>query len=247
MVKITKIAMFSLLVIGSLLVIVSIVYSSSFLAILGVAIIFFSAIFSYIKPVEHVPLTLLSAVYISSTRNIEMQLARVDLSVKSKYLPPKYLGDSESSLVIIPQQKAQSLQEVNESKITQQSHLIFVPPGRDLCNLFEKEIGVSFIKKDLCFVEDRLPNLICNMELAEDVDLQINNDKVLVKIKGNKLMEVSKITRNFPKTHALLGCLISSAVACVLARASGKVVTIEKDDFSADRRVTTIEFKLCDE
>ncbi len=87
---------------GLSLVIASAIYASSFLAILGLAIIFWACILLYITPVKHVPLTLLQASADSSTSNIERVITELNLTEKAVYLPPKNLKNIDSSLIFIP-------------------------------------------------------------------------------------------------------------------------------------------------
>ena len=59
------------LIIGVALIVLSALNSSSFLAIFGVTIIFWGAIFLYVTPSKHVPLTLLNASAEAAADNIE--------------------------------------------------------------------------------------------------------------------------------------------------------------------------------
>jgi hypothetical protein len=244
-----KIALYSMLTLGVLLVVVSAFYASSFLAILGVAIVFWGAILLYITPTKHVPLALLNAAAVSGTSNIERILAEANVSEKGKYLPPNFIRDYESSLVFIPEQPGQPLprpEEIAEEKPQSTRKLVFItPPGLGLSKLFEKELGVSFTKTNLEFVEQKLPKLLVEeMELAQTAELQIQNDTVTLKLTGNVLEEICEETRKLPRTHSQVGCLLSSAVACVLAKASGKAVSIQNEEQIDDGKGTRIEYRL---
>ena len=239
-----------MLTLGIVLTATSAFYASSFLAILGVALIFWGAILLYITPAKHVPLTLLNAATISALGNIERTLSEADLSERGRYLPPSFLRDFESSVVFIPEWPEQPLptpEEVAEEKQfpANRKLVLITPPGRSLCQLFEKELGISFTKTDLDFVQQKLPKLLVeDMELAETAELQIQNDTVTLELTGNVLKEICQETRNLPRTHSQVGCLLSSAVACVLAKASGKVVTIQEEELSEDRETTRIECRI---
>ncbi len=91
-----------MLLLGVALVAVSAFYASSFLAISGLAMIFWSAILFYIKPVKHVPLPLFNASAEAICSNIERVLIELNLTEKGIYLPPKSLKDVENSLVFVP-------------------------------------------------------------------------------------------------------------------------------------------------
>jgi len=248
--NVVKIATFSMLSLGILLVVVSAFYVSSFLAVIGVTMVFWGVVLLYITPTKHVPLTFLDAALISATSNIERTLVEANLLEKGKYLPPNFARDFESSIIIIPEQPGQPLprpEEIAEEKLLPpgKNFMFITPPGLGLSKIFEKELGVSFTKTNMDFVQKKLPRLLVeNLELAQTVDLQIQNDTVTLELTGNVLKEICRETRKQPRTHSQVGCLLSSAVACVLAEASGKVVTIQKDEESDDGKTTTIEYRM---
>lgn len=97
-----RIATYAMLVLGVALLLVSAFYASSFLSIVGLAILFWACILLYITPVKHVPLTLLQASADASMGNIERVITELNLTEKAIYLPPKNLKNIDSSLVFIP-------------------------------------------------------------------------------------------------------------------------------------------------
>jgi hypothetical protein len=112
----------TLVTLGAALVALSAFYVSSFLAILGLAMVFWGCILLYVAPVRHVPYDLLEAAADVNASGIERVLAELNLSGKGVYLPPKNLKDIESSLVFIPLPPA-----VVEAQVAQETTL--VPSG----------------------------------------------------------------------------------------------------------------------
>jgi hypothetical protein len=238
-----------MLLLGVGLVVVSAFYASSFLAILGVAIIFWGAILLYITPSKHVPLTLLNASAEAATANIERVISELNLSEKGIYLPPKNLKNIESSLVFIPETPQTPLptpEESNEKLLTKEKTGAFVtPPGSALSRLFEEELGFSFTKTDLNQIQNKLPKLLVeDLELAENAEIQIQSNKVTVEITGSILDEICRQTDSQPKTHKQVGCLLSSAIACALAKATGKPVTIQNETRNQETKTTHIEYQI---
>ncbi len=237
---------------GVIIVVISMLYISSVLAISGVALVFWGIILLYFTPIKHVPLTLLNAVAFSANSNIERALAEANFSSKGRYLPPAQLRDLESSLLVIPKYPEQDLPTLGElagQKIFTESDnfLLLTPPGFGLSILFEKEAGTSFTKADLDFVQRKLPEILVeDMALAQTADLKVRNNTMTLELKGSVLQAICNEARTLLRTHTQVGCLLSSAVACVLAKSSGKVVTIEKDELSEDGKTTIMEFKLWD-
>jgi len=248
-----KILIFSMLILGIFLVFLSIFYTIVFLAIAGSAMVCWGVIFLFITPAKYVPLTFLDAAAISATRNIERTLAEANLSNKGRYLPPNSMRDSESSIVVIPEKPGQPLPKpeyvVEEKLLPPNKDFLFItPPGLELSKLFEKELDLSFTKTDLNFVQQKLPKLLIEkMELAKRACMQIQSNIVVLELTGNLFRDVCQETRKLPRTHDQVGCLLGSAVACVLAKASGKIVTIQKDEQSDDGKTTRIEYRIEDE
>jgi hypothetical protein len=235
------------------LTVISVVYLSSFLVILGIGIIFWGAILLYITPTRHVPLTLLNAIAAANANNTERILTELNMTEKGRYLPPKYLKNYESSLVFIPERPYQRLPRISETtekrlRFRNQAGLFLTPPGMALSKLFEHALGVSFTKTDLAYVQQNFPKLLIeSVELVETAEIQIQNDKVTLEITGSILDEVCRETREFSRTHEAVGCLLSSAIACALAKATGKAVIIEKETQTPDNRTTRIEYQILGE
>jgi hypothetical protein len=242
-----------MLALGISLTVISAIYLSSFLAILGVGIIFWGAILFYITSDKRAPLTLLNASAAANAGNTERILTELNLTEKGRYLPPKYLKDYESSLVFIPERLYQRLPRISETtekklRFGNQAGLFLTPPGVVLSKLFEQALGVSFIKTDLVYVQQNFPKLLIeDMELVETAEIQTQNDKVTLEITGNIFNEVCRETQKLPRTHKAVGCLLSSAIACALAKATGKIVTIERETQTPDNKTTRIEYQIIGE
>ncbi|MGD0644627.1 MAG: hypothetical protein ABSA75_06955 [Candidatus Bathyarchaeia archaeon] len=278
----SQIIVFTMLLIGIGIVAVSALYASSFLAILGVAIIFWGAILLYITPSKHVPLTLLNASAEPAAANIERLISELNLVEKGVYLPPKNLKDTEFSLVFIPETPRTPLstpeesvspenlkdtessivfipetpktplpmpEETNEKLLTnEKTGVLITPPGSALSRLFEEELGFSFTKTDLNQIQNKLPRLLVEgLELAENVEIQIQDTIVTLEITGSILDEICQQTDSQPKTHKQVGCLLSSAIACALAKATGKPITIQNETRNQETKNTQIEYEILEE
>jgi len=241
-----------MLSIGVGLIIVSAVYSSSFLAFLGTVIVFWAVILRYITPVRHVPLALLNASVNSSASNIERVLVEFGLWEKGIYLPPKNLENNTSSLVFIPKVAETALPTSEESTpklySKQKKGVFLTPPGLDLSLLFEHEINDLFIKIDIVKLQKILPKLLVkDLEIAEKIDLEVKENIVIITIKSSLFDSVCCETDRAPRTHGQVGCLLSSALACVLAKATGKPIIIQKETRTSQSKTTTIEYRIEDE
>jgi hypothetical protein len=236
-------------ILGLVLVILSMFYVSSLLAIIGVALFLGGAILLYIAPTKQVPIAMLYAEAEVSTSNIERIINEWGMNLQGIYLPPRNLKNANSSIVFIPQKSKIALPSpdeiTNRLATNRKDGVLIVPPGSALSRLFEKELGFSFTKTNLAQVQFSLPKLLVeDLELAENAEIQIKGNKVMIEISSSVLAEVCRQTDSQPKTHKQIGCLLSSAVACALAKATGKPITIQNETRNEETKTTRIEYQI---
>jgi hypothetical protein len=241
-----------MLTIGAALVALSVLNASSFLAIFGVSIAFWSAILLYITPTKHVPLTLLNASTDANASNIERLLIEHNLAEKGVYLPPKNLENLESSLVFVPNTPKTTLptpEETSEKLFSEQKTGLFLTPlGFSLSRLFEQELGTSFTKIDLPHMQRTISKLLVqDMEIAENAQIQIQDRTITVEITGSIFNTLCQETNSQPRTHEQVGCLLASAIACALAKATGKPITIQKETQDPETKITQIKYRMEEE
>jgi hypothetical protein len=66
-------------------------------------------------------------------------------------------------------------------------------------------------------------------------------------IKGSIFEEDNTETIKFPLTYNALGRLLSSSLACVLAKATGKAIIIENERIIEEEKITKIEYLMVEE
>jgi predicted transcriptional regulator/uncharacterized protein YuzE len=251
--EINKIIAYIMLAVGVVSLASSAFYASSILAFIGLGLAFWGALLLYITPTRYVKLDLLNAIAPSTLVNIEKMLTSSKLNGKGIYLPPKYLKDFESSLIFIPSKANQTLpkpEEIDEEKLYSENPegLFITPPGLALSKLFEKELGTSFTKTDVNYIQNNLPKLLIeDMEIAENVEVEVKEDLITVEITKHIFSEICEEIRKLPKTHETIGCILSSAIACALAKATGKPITIEKEELSEDGKTTKIQYRILED
>ncbi len=126
--------------------------------------------------------------------------------------------------------------------------VFFTPPGLALSQLFEQELGVSFIKTDFEFVQQNLPKLLVeDFKLAEKVELQKQANRIIVVITGSVLHSAYDDPVNQTRTHAQVGGLLTSALACVLAKATGKPIIVQTETHIPETKSTYIEYFVGEE
>jgi hypothetical protein len=241
--------MFFLLILGIVTISISSFCVSSYLAIIGVTFIFWGSILLYLAPSRQIPLALLTYTISVSMENIERLLTEHQCTQKAIYLPPKNLQSPESSIAFIPKKLNQGLPrpeevEINHLFSNKQEGLFLTPPGYALLKMFEQKLGRSFIKLDQKDTQKNLSRLFVEeLAIAETVKIQIQNRNITVEVSGSIFKDECQVTQKYPTTHNSLGCLLTSSLACVLAKIIGKPIVVESEEQSQDA-ITTIQYQI---
>jgi hypothetical protein len=223
--------------------------NSSFLAILGVSVAFWSVLLLFFTPTKHAFLDLLKASASASGSNIERALIEFNSAEKGVYLPPQNLQNFESSLVFVPKTPQTALpasNETNDKLFTEKKNgLLLTPPGLALSMMFEQELGLSFRKINLPQMEKMITKIIHNLKFAEDAQVRIQDKTITLEVTGSIFNTLCQETRNSqPRTHAQVGCILASAFACAFAKASDKPITIQNDTLNPETKTLIVEYHM---
>jgi hypothetical protein len=245
----------TLLGIGAIALTVSIIYVSSILAFVGLGLVFWGIIVTYIQTEEYVKETLLQATVLSSLATLDQMTQEMNCTGKAVYLPPKYFTDPEASKVYVPKQKDGKLptpEQIQNQEtrflIENPQGILVTPPGAGLTRLFEETLGTRFTRVDLKYLQQNMPKLfIEDLEIAQNFEMQIENNKILVKIENSAYKNLTEKVEKLSNVYSLLGCPVSSAIACALAKATGKPIIIENQRTSEDGIKMEIEYRVLEE
>lgn len=238
-----------LLFLGLLALFLSIVYIFSTLAFIGLGLTFWGALLTYLRREKYVRAVLLDSTAISSLENLDKIIGELKYKGKGIHLPSEYFKDPKSELVYISKERGLRIPPVggtSKKVFSQKTQGMFItPPGLRLADYFEKEIRKDFVKADLKHLQNNLPKLfVKDLEIAEDLDIEIENNTFRIKIKNSVYRDLCSKVREFPSICGSVGCPLSSAIACALARATGKPVVIAKDSSSADGKTIDIKYMM---
>ena len=250
----TKLISSILVTTGAAALILSINYNSSILAFIGLGLVFWGAIFIYIRPEEHTKRTLLDATASPLLATLDQIMQETNYEGKALFLPPKYFTNPEANKAYIPKQKNTKLptpEQIQKQEtqliIENPQGILLTPPGAELTKLFEKTLETSFTKIDLQYLQQNMPKLfIEDLEIAQNFEIETENDKVRVKIENSTYKNLTKEAINL-SLYKSLGCPISSAIACALAKATGKPITIENQKTNEDGKNIEIEYRILEE
>jgi len=248
-----RISGYILALVGTLALIFSIVYVSSILAFIGLGLTFWGALLLYLKHERHVKSKLLDSTALSSLESLSKIIKELDYKGKAIYLPPKYQRDPKSGIVYIPKKEESEIppvEGISEQKTFSKNPqgICLTPPGLSLTNLFEKELGTNFARTDLAYLQRNMPKLfIENLEIAQDLQIEKENNIVSVTIVDSVYKDFCSEARKLQNICGSIGCPLCSAIACALARATGKTINIEKDETSEDNKTINIQYKILEE
>jgi len=242
-----------LLSFGIISLISSILYESSILAFIGLGLTFWGALLLFIRPTKLVKADLLDSTAISSLKTINHIISNSNCKGKAIYLPPKYLKNIKGATVFIPSKKETILPSIEETAkekifLENPSGMCITPPGLALTNLFEKELKTNFLTTDITYLQNNLPKLfIEDLEIAENFEMNTENDTIHVKITETIYKNICKETRKLSKISNSIGCPLCSSIAIALTRATGKPITIEKTEISEDNKTIETYYRIIEE
>jgi len=123
---------------------------------------------------------------------------------------------------------------------------LITPPGLALSKLLEKELNKPFTETSIKDLETQLPPLFDRLEITKHLTIHSEENRVTVDVRNSVLDDLCRQTAKFEKTHKTVGCPLSSALACIFAKATGKPVTIQAEETGPDES-TTIHFKILED
>ncbi|MEM3697195.1 MAG: hypothetical protein QXQ94_06820 [Candidatus Bathyarchaeia archaeon] len=241
---------------GVLALTLAVVYNSNILAFIGLGLTFWGALFFFIRPLGYVPSSLLDSTAISTYTTIDRIIRDLKFKGKSYYIPPypkevylpDYLKGLKDPVVFISADTGgtPSIEELAKGKffLKNPNGICIAPPGLGLLAQFEKELRRDLAKFQLAELCETLPSIIVeSLQLAKEVEMKIEDGQVYLKMLDSVHKDLYRLEENLKSVH-MLGCPVASAIACALAKTSGKMVTLQKDDVSVDGRTIEVWYRM---
>jgi hypothetical protein len=247
-IQFTKLTASILIVAGIAALVTSIVYVSSILAFIGLGLLFWGILFTYIRTEEYAKKTLLDATTHPQQTTLNQIIRELNYKGNPIYLPPKYFKNPETHKTYIPKRNnsplptPEQIQKQEPQIFTQKpSGMLLTPPGSELTKLFEKTLDTNFTRENLEYFQQNLPKLLIeDLEFIQNIEIEAKNNKINVKIEHHTHQLIQN--KQHPLTHPL-----SSAIACALAKTTGKPITIKKQGTNKDNKTEIIEYQIIDE
>jgi len=233
------------LITGITALILSIFYESQALALTGLGLTFFGALFSFVKPLRYVEGDLLNSVSTSFYSTIDRIIADFKYKGKGYYIPPvpetavlpTYLKNLRDIVVFIADKNdlsRPSVEEMAKGKFLAEKSkgILMTPPGSGLLTHIEKQLQVDFNNMKLDELCEVLPRLIIEqLNLGKSMDLKCLENGIHMEIIDSLYANLYSQESDL-KSVTLIGDPIVSAVACAIAKASRKTITMENQNVS---------------
>lgn len=241
---------------GALVLIASYLATSTVLAFIGLGLAFWGGLFLFARPVRFVKSIILDSTAISSYATVDRIIEDLNCSGKPIYVPPypkeaylpDYLKGLKEMIVYIPSQDVVAIPSIEEMAkkhfiVTAPKGICIPAPGYGLVSLIEKELRHELGQIDTEQLFSSLPIVITrNLELAREFQISNEDDLVHVKILDSVYQDLYSTELGFKSIHSV-GCPLTSAVACALAKTTTKLVTIVRDVVSPDLRSIEVWYK----
>ena len=240
---------------GVAALIFSMLNNSNILAFIGLSLTFWGALFFFVRPIKYVPSNLLESTAISTYKTIDRIIKDLKFKGKSYYIPPypkevylpQHLKGLKETVVLISDDanSTPSIEELAKSKflLENPNGICVVPPGLGVLAQFEKELRIDIAKLQISELCEIFPPLITeNLQLAKEIEMKQENGQVYLKMIDSTYKNL--YTAEDLKSIHFLGCPLASAIACALAKATGKMVTIQKDNITPDDQTIEVWYSM---
>jgi len=237
----------------------SILQESQILAFIGLSLTFWGALFFFVKPVKYIRSDLLSLAELPSYSTIDRILKDLRFRSGIYYIPPypsdvylpEHLKGLKEITVFISSDKNPSMPSIED--LARKKFLLknlkgvcISPPGLSILIQIEKEIGNDLTTLDLNTFLESLPDIATSsLHVAEKLEIKSENNTVYLKASGSIYADL--YTRKDLASVRLLGCPLISAIACALAKTTGRVVMIKECNAFNDGQIIEAWYKLVEE
>jgi hypothetical protein len=231
---------------GVLSLVFSVLANSQVLAFIGLGLTFWGALFLMVRPTSYVKVTLLDATALSVYRTIDRMAKDLRLSGKAFYIPsypkevyiPEHLKGLKDMLAFLSSSEnvaSPPIVEIAAGKffVSKPSGIFIAPPGLGLLDMFEKELRTDPTRLNLEYLCESLPQLILeNFQLAREIEMKAEQDHVTLRIVDSTFKNL--YLQEGLKSPLTLGCPLVSAIACAVAKTSGRIVSVDSINVSED-------------
>jgi hypothetical protein len=241
---------------GIISLIFSITTGSQVLAFIGLGLTFWGALFLLIRPTVYVKGSLLDATAISTYITIDRIIKDLRYKGKTYYIPPypkdvylpEHLKGLKEMIAFISAETTTTLPSIEEIAkrkfiLENPKGICIAPPGLGLANQIEKELRIDPTKTDLETLCEILPRIVLeNFQLAKEIEMKTENNQVYLRITGSVYKDLYR--QEELRSVYFLGCPIASAMACEIAKTTGRMITLQSVKVSPDAQIIEVNYRV---
>ena len=228
---------------GSLALVLSVILASTILAFIGLGLTFWGVLVFFVRPQKYVRSDLMDATAQSSLKSIDEIMVGMGYRERGVYIR----SGSGKAVVFIPTEPFSVIPASpanDQTFLENPKGLVVTPPGLALANLIEKKLGFDLMDCGVEKLVQTLPKvLVDDLEIVRDVEIEVKGDFIEFKLIDSIFTDFCKQIRDSSRRCGL-GCPMCSALACILAVATGKPVLFEEDKETEDGHTTLSDYHL---
>ena len=211
----------------------------------------FLGLFGFFTLVEHgYPRKLAEDQMISSARTAHGVTRGLSLFGNAYYLPASHGLTKEKLFVQAAESDADLPRALSDDMVVAPGRdgsspgMLIDPPGLKLLETIEEDYDAVFSGTDIESAEGNLQVLKHSLSLLEDFHFKKRDGKTILRVEyGNMLSACRVIRRDLPDTCRQVACIGCSCLLLAAARATNKVVKVEKVDNSDDNVIFTLQLR----
>jgi len=244
----SKLLAIVMLVIGSITLVSSAIYSAAILAFVGLGLAFWGGLLLQIRPARFVNAELVESTAQSSIIAIDRLLDGLGPIGSGIYLPGEGL---QATVVFLPLDGKVGKSGPNNSEAqdvrADQKGVSLVPPGLSLATMLDQQIG-QIPKWAVANLAQRLTRvLVENLEVTKDFEMSVESGRVKVTLQDSIYSGLYEELRKQTRIAPNVGCPLCSAIACLLAKTTGRPVAFEGETVSENGSIMQSNYKLLSE
>lgn len=211
----------------------------------------FLGIFGFFTLVEHgYPRKLAEDQMISGARTTQSMTRGLSLSGNASYLPASHGLTKEKVFLQAVEGDADPPSALSDDmavapgKDGSSPGMLIEPPGLKLLETIEEDYGAAIAGTDIESAEGSLQVLKHSLNMLKDFHFKERDGNTILRVEyGDLLPACRSVRRDMPDTCRQVACIGCSCLLLAAARATNKVVRVEKVDNSEDTVVFTLKLR----
>jgi hypothetical protein len=225
-----------LLAFGAISIAVSIDYSDEILALIGLTLVLWGTIIMNSSPEKYIHSKILTSSFEKINSLYGAIIRNRKLIGTPIYYSPDNLWGLSNVLIYIGKKDETQLVEIAESDGFELSdeYAVLMPPGLALSDLIEEELNMNAASMKLENLKNNINKAVVDqLELAEEIDIQLNQEDFLITISKSLLHNDLDNYYLDNEKEKIIGDPLISAIICILAKILHKPIFIENIKYNS--------------